>query len=80
MYNLRACLNHREPAEPISVYTVPRVPKFQENHRLMSSLLLDRMTAGAALKCFKREWLSRRVVVIDEPTRNEEPVEIYILE
>ena len=80
MYNLRNCLKHREADEPISVYTVPRVPKFQENHRPMASLLLERMTAGAALDCFKRKWLSRRVVVIDEPCHIEETVEIYILE
>jgi hypothetical protein len=80
MYSLRQCLKHREPSEPISVYTVPREPKFQEDHRQMASLLLERMTAGAALDCFKRKWLSLRVVVIDEPCHSEETVEIYILE
>lgn len=79
MYNLRNCLNHREPAEPISLYISEREPKFQEDHRTISVQVIERVSAGAALTLLSRKTLSRRVVVIDEPTHSEETVEIYIL-
>lgn len=79
MYNLRNCLSHREPAEPISLYVSEREPKFQEDHRTISIQAVERISAGTALELLSRKTLSRRVVVIDEPTHSEETVEIYIL-
>lgn len=81
MLNLRTVLTHREAAEPISIFATTEKSVFPgdgQGFRSRSTLVMERMPAGAALSMFSQKTLDQHVVMVLDRDRSEDTTDLYI--